>query len=390
MSSSVLILGGGGVGRAIGLDFVLQGLSVTIADKDEKRLMLLKEEMPSLKTLYMDLRKEESLDEKSIWPYDLVINALPGAIGYKVLTKLISCGKNVVDVSFFPEDPFLLNELAMQKGVTAIVDAGIAPGLCNLLLGYHIGQMNVESYECLVGGLPVERSWPYQYKAPFSLTDVIEEYTRPVKQRLNGKEIIKPPLSDVELVEIHGVGTLEAFNTDGLRTLLRTTQVPNLKEKTLRYPGHAECIRILQATGLFSAEAILINGHPVRPIEVAYELLRRVWALSPNDKDLLIMRVRIEGWKEGKYIQYEYQLHDEADLAHSISAMARTTGYTCAALASLLLSRSDFPKGVIAPEQLGGKEGVLSYVLSYLSNRDINLQGGKPREGLGNNPQGNA
>ena len=44
-------------------------------------------------------------------------------------------------------------------------------------------------------------------------------------------------LSGVELVVFSGLGTLEAFNTDGLRTLVRTMpDVPHMAERTLRYP----------------------------------------------------------------------------------------------------------------------------------------------------------
>jgi len=88
-----------------------------------------------------------------------------------------------------------------------------------------------------VGGLPIVRQWPYEYKAVFSPLDVIEEYTRTARFVENGRVVTRPALTDLERVDFEGVGTLEAFNTDGLRTLIQTIPAPNMKEKTLRYPG---------------------------------------------------------------------------------------------------------------------------------------------------------
>ena len=54
----------------------------------------------------------------------------------------------------------------------------------------------------------------------------------------SGKIITKPALSEPEFVDFEGIGTLEAFNTDGLRTLLTTMNIPTMIYKTLRYHGH--------------------------------------------------------------------------------------------------------------------------------------------------------
>ena len=122
-------------------------------------------------------------------------------MGYQTLQEIISAGKNVVDISFFPEDPFGLDDLAREKGVTAIVDCGVAPGLCNIIAGYVAEKISEPSYyHCYVGGLPEIREWPYEYKAVFSPTDVLEEYTRPARLIENGQEVVYPALSGVELI----------------------------------------------------------------------------------------------------------------------------------------------------------------------------------------------
>ena len=192
---------------------------------------------------------------------DLVIGAVPGFMGFATLKAVIEAGKNVVDISFFDEDPFELDALATANGVTAVMDCGVAPGLSNMVLGYHAARMTVESFRCMVGGLPVKRSWPWQYKAPFSPIDVLEEYTRPARLVENGEVVVKPALSDPQLVEIEPVGTLEAFNTDGLRTLLVTMSVPDMAEKTLRYPGHIDMVRVLRDNGFLDKEPVDVRRH---------------------------------------------------------------------------------------------------------------------------------
>ena len=50
-----------------------------------------------------------------------------------------------------------------------------------------------------------------------------------------------PALSEPELLDFDRVGTLQSFNTDGLRSLIYTcSKIKNMKEKTLRYPGHID------------------------------------------------------------------------------------------------------------------------------------------------------
>ena len=187
---------------------------------------------------------------------------------------------------FSTKTRFNWTALAQQHGVTVLTDCGVAPGMDNIILGYHHALMEVDAFECYVGGLPVKRSWPYEYKAPFSPIDVVEEYTRPARVVENGKIVTKPAMSDAEYIDIDPIGTLEAFNTDGLRTLLKTMKVPNMKEKTLRYPGHIEYMRVLRETGLFGKEQIEVKGVKVRPLDVTTTLLFPMWKIGPEEEEI--------------------------------------------------------------------------------------------------------
>ncbi|NIO28576.1 MAG: saccharopine dehydrogenase [Candidatus Latescibacteria bacterium] len=364
----VVVLGAGMVGGAIAAD-LCQETRVTAVDVSEKRLAFLKAKYP-IATSSVDVSDPKAV-AGIVKNCDLVIGAVPGFIGFQTLKTIIESGKNVVDISFFNEDPFELDALAKKRKVTAIVDCGVAPGLCNMTLGYHNRQMKVAYYECLVGGLPVKRSWPYQYKAPFSPIDVIEEYNRPARFVENGEIVIKPALSDAEYVEFDPIGTLEAFNTDGLRTLLKTIKVPNMKEKTLRYPGHIEYMRVIRETGLFSKDPIDVGGIRIRPIDVTAKLLFPKWRLEPDEPEFTVMRVTIRGREGNGSKEYTYHLFDRSDEEAKISSMARTTGYTCTAAARLILSGVFKKTGLCPPEFLGAAKGCFQKIMSDLKARDV-------------------
>ena len=166
--SKIVVLGAGMVGKAIAID-LSHNHHVTSADIDEKSLKYLKENY-NIKTVPINLMEEEKITQL-VSGFDLVISAVPGFMGYDVVQTVIEAGKNIVDISFMPEDYMDLNTLAASKGVTAITDCGVAPGMPNLIAGYMNELMEIESLEYVVGGLPKVKIYPFNYKAPFSPID---------------------------------------------------------------------------------------------------------------------------------------------------------------------------------------------------------------------------
>lgn len=321
-----------------------------------------------------DVSNEEVLRDV-IRDADLVVNAVPGDMGFETMRRIIDAGKNVVDISFFSEDAFELDHLAKQRGVTAVVDCGVAPGLCNVIVGHlHQHMDKVDSYLCLVGGLPVVRSWPYEYKAVFSPLDVMAEFIRPARFVEHGELVVRPALSDVELIDFKGVGTLEAFNTDGLRSLAQTMDIPFMKEKTMRYPGHANLARMLRDSGFFDTDCIDVDGTQVRPIDVTSRLLIEQWHLAEDEADLTVMQVIIEGQQDGRRERHDFYLLDHFDTKTSTTSMARTTGYTCAIAARQVLTGLFNRKGICPPEYLGATEGCYEHMLAELERRDIHIE----------------
>jgi saccharopine dehydrogenase-like NADP-dependent oxidoreductase len=365
----ITVLGAGMVGRAMAIDLA-KSYSVTAVDLSRKNLDLLKKEK-NINTVETDLSDQKKI-RQVIAGAELVIGAVPGFMGFQTVQTVIEAAKNVVDISFFPEDAFLLDKLAKEKGVTAIVDCGVAPGMGNIILGYHDGKMEVQNFIFQVGGLPFKRSLPFQYKAPFSPVDVIEIYTRPARIMENGKVVVKPALSDIEEIEIDQVGTLESFNSDGLRSLLRTMKhIPNMKEKTLRYPGHVKLMATLRDIGFFDERKIEVKNKKVSPLEVAGALLFPKWRYEKGEDEFTAMRVTIAGKEKGKKKTYRYDLFDRYNFATHTTSMARTTGYTCTAAATMVLEGLYRKKGIIPPEYLGKEEKHYQFVVDYLNERGV-------------------
>ena len=364
----ITVLGAGLVGKAIAID-LSDSYEVTSVDQNTNALEKLAR-YPKIKKKIADLRGEGVI-RRIVADSDLVIGAVPGFMGYFTVGEVIKAGKNMVDISFFPEDPFALDNLAKNNGVCIVTDCGVAPGMGNIILGYHDEKMKVERFRCLVGGLPMEREWPWEYRAVFSPADVIEEYIRPARYVQSGELVIREALSDPELVYFDKIGTLEAWNSDGLRSLIKTIKVPNMIEKTLRYPGTIEYLRVLRDTGYFSSEEIEVSGKKVRPIDLTSKLLFPKWKLKPGEREFTVMRVEVEGIENGLNKRFTYDLYDEFDVKTGITSMARTTGYTCTAVANILLKGKFLRKGMNPPEYIGRNEECFQFIFNYLKDRGV-------------------
>ncbi|HSG29240.1 MAG TPA: saccharopine dehydrogenase C-terminal domain-containing protein [Candidatus Krumholzibacterium sp.] len=367
----VIILGAGLVGGPMALDLASEGrFEVTVADRDEDALSRIRGRS-GIGTVTADLSPPGTV-RALVSDFDMVISAVPGFMGFDTLREVIEAGRDVIDIAFFPEDPFLLDGLAREKGVTAIMDCGVAPGMSNILAGYACGLLDEPTDVLIyVGGLPLRRKWPWEYRAVFSPLDVIEEYTRPARYVENGVTVVRPALSDPELIDFPQTGTLEAFNSDGLRTLARTLDARNMKEKTMRYPGHIEKIAVLRETGFFSRDEIEIGGARIRPLDFTARILFPVWEMEKDDADLTVMRIVVEGLSGGRQVRHTWDLYDTFDPDTGIHSMARTTGYAATTALRMVADGLYTEKGVSPPEYIGRDEGCVKYMLAGQRERGI-------------------
>lgn len=374
MATNAIVLGCGMVGATMARDLAADSsFRVTAVDVREENLERLKDH-PAIQTRCVDLSDERRLRE-SIEPFDLVLGAMPSFLGLQTLRAIVEAGKRYADISFMAEDALTLNKLARQRGAVAVVDCGVAPGLSNMIVGFEASRLDeVTRAEIFVGGLPKARTLPFQYKAPFAPGDVVEEYTRPARLMEHGRVVIKTALSEPEPLEFSGVGTLEAFNTDGLRSLVHTMKIPNMREKTLRYPGHIDVMRAFREAGYFDKNSIDVNGVRVRPIDVTARLLFPKWTYLPGEEEFTVMRVIIEGRSGGRLVRRVHDLYDETDRATGTSSMARTTAYPCTAMARLMAADAFREAGVWAPEQVAGRASLYDAVVRDLTQRGVHLK----------------
>ena len=371
---NIMVLGCGLVGSVMARDLAdHENAHVTVVDVDgEALLRLAAHDGDRISTRKADLRDGEQL-RNIVREADVVVGAVPGWLGYEALSNVIAAGKSFVDISFMPEDPRPLDAAAKKAGVVGLVDFGVAPGMSNVLATRAALDMDAPAdVRIFVGGLPQVRRWPFEYAAVFSPSDVIEEYTREARLVENGKIVVRTALTEVEPLEFEGVGTLEAFNSDGLRSLMWTLDVPNMKEKTLRYPGHTERMRMLRETGFFSPRAVRVGNVDVRPLDLTLALFRDAWKLPEGEGDLTVMRIDVSGTHQGKPTRDVYELFDRYDPEKKNTSMARTTGFPCAIATRLLLDgKLGLEPGVHFPEAVARNQSVLDTLIAQLEKRGV-------------------
>jgi saccharopine dehydrogenase-like NADP-dependent oxidoreductase len=374
MSQRAVVLGCGLVGATMARELAAQpSFVVTVADVSDPNLRKVSQRA-KVRTIQADLSDPKAV-LKIAKEHDLVLGALPSRFGLQTLEAVIRAGKPYCDISFMPEDALALSALAKEHKTTAVVDCGVSPGLSNVMVGYAAAHLDhVESAVIYVGGLPKVRRWPFDYKAPFAPSDVIEEYTRPARMVQNSRVVTKAALSDPELIDFPQVGTLEGFNTDGLRSLLTTVKADNMGEKTLRYPGHCEVMRMLRETGFFQQEEIEIRGTRVRPLDVTSRLLFPRWTYEPGEEEFTVLRVVVEGRRGKTRVRHSFDLYDEYDKAEQTSSMARTTGFPCVIVAMMLVRGRLAKPGVHPPEALALEDGLFSELMEELRRRGVMIQ----------------
>src|SRR5882762_8464769 len=320
----ILVVGCGKVGSEIARD--LAGSeevdSVIAMDASSLNLKLLRKRVPKkLHTLKLSISQKPRFNSL-LGKVDLVCGALPGRIGFDLMTETVKAGRDTVDISYTPRDAFLLQRRAKEVGCRVVPQCGVAPGFTNMCVGDASRRLDqMESVEIFVGGLPEKPELPLNYRIVFSLEDVVNEYTRPAQVVEKGKRKKVEALSGRGLTSFPGVGKLEYFLTDGLGSLPRSyPKAREMHEFTLRYPGHADMMTTLRVLGFFERKPVRVGGVAVEPRQLTIELLRGSMSKG-SPEDFLALRVDVEGASHGKKTRLRYQLLDHYDRKTWVSAM---------------------------------------------------------------------
>ena len=373
----ILVLGYGNIGSVLATDLAesMSSIEIVIAgrhrDKAEEAATFINRE--NVAGFQLDANDYHGLVD-TMKEFDLVIGTLPGNVGYRSVKAAVEAGVDMVDVSYMSENPLTLNEDAIKANVTIVPDCGVAPGLSNMLVGRVISEFDrVENIHVMVGGLPEEPVPPLGYVITWSVEGLIDEYTRMAKIVENGEVVEVEALTGLEEIEFPGVGKLEGFYTDGLRTLIHTIKgVKNMWEKTLRYPGHVEKIMLLKNLGFFDEHPIEVENARLLPRKITIKLLEEKLQ-RPEIKDILAMKVEVSGRVGRSRKRYVYHLLDRYDQKRSVTAMARTTAYPASIVAQLIIQRAIEEKGVIPLEKLGVREKIFNEILAELKKRQVQI-----------------
>lgn len=248
-----------------------------------------------------------------------------------------------------------LHGRAREKGVSAVPDTGLAPGMVNILAEHGIRQMDaVSAVRIKVGGLPQRPEPPLNYQIVYSLEGVLDYYTTLSWVLRDGRPQQVKALSEIEEIDFPGAGALEAFHTaGGLSTMAQRYEgrIPTMEYKTLRYPGHARAMETIRDLGLLDLEPVDVRGQRVVPrdafMAVVGPKLRKDPRLSP---DLVALRVEVEGEKDGDPLLLRWDLLDKYDEKTGITAMMRTTGFSLA-ITGALQAAGDVEPGVWTPDE---------------------------------------
>jgi len=373
----VLVVGCGRMGSAAAEDLSnsLSPAEIVVADRNPMAAkdVVRRIGKGNLSWMQLDATKKEMLVD-ALKNFDLALGFLPPKLGFHLMEACIQAGKSLVDVSYMPENPLTLHEKAMEANVIIVPSCGLAPGISNLLVGHAVVNLDkAEKVHILVGGLPEKPVPPLGYVITWSPESLIEEYTSKARIVQNGRITEVEALTGLEMVEFPKIGVLEAFYTDGLKTLLYTVRnVDEMWEKTLRYPGHAEKIRLLKDLGFFGIEEITVNGVKLQPRHFTARLLEKQLS-KPDVRDVVALKVEVSGYKKGRKMGYIYTLVDFYDEKSGATAMARTTAYTASIVAKLILERKMGLRGVVPPERLGMDNEIYQHVISELSKRGIKI-----------------
>ena len=352
-----LVLGAGLQGSACAYDLLQNPAveEVRLADRDGATLpdFLVKYQRdPRLKVVSFDAR-DQSAARRAMDGVQSAMCALPYYFNLDMTRAAIESGVHFADLGGNTEIVWkqkALDAEAKASGVTVVPDCGLAPGMVNILSQLGIARCDtVSRVKIFVGGLPQVPEGPLKYQIVYSLEGVLDYYTTLSWVVRDGKRTQVKALSEIEPVVFSApVGELEAFHTaGGLSTMANRYEgkIPTMEYKTLRYPGHAHIMEAVRDLGLLDLEPIDVKGQRVSPRDVAVAVMGPRLK-KPHNKDLVALRVIVEGVKNGKPITHEWELVDRFDDVSGITAMERCTGFSLSITGQMQAEGAVAPTGV--------------------------------------------
>lgn len=405
----VLVFGGSGkMGSAVAWDLAKNcqvgevGI-IGITGRQQNTLKKIKKWINSNKIVLHAIdvnNRQETM--KLMEKYDVGAIALPNRkCSYKVVDMAIDTGLNTVDIlEEYHRKPdkyevegleipsgMTLNEYgeslhqkAVKNGVTFIDGMGFAPGLTNITLGEGIRKMDqADSAIARCGGIPTKEfayKHPLKYMIAWTFEHVLREYMVKVDVVKDGKIVEANAMDDLEKFRFNQLGRDEELTcaiTPGMPSFLYTRpQLKECAEKTIRWPGHWEGVKMLKECGMLESTPVNFKNMKISPREfLSFVITPRLKPLE-GETDVCVMWNTVTGVKNGQKIRIDYYMWEGADLENGISAMGRVTAFP-EAIATVMLGKGEITKkGIVTPEDaIEGK--IYEKYFEELKRRKINI-----------------
>jgi lysine 6-dehydrogenase len=333
----VIVLGSGLQGSACAFDLLeTSNASVTLADQSPEHLApFLRPHLGKrLAVLKVDVRDRANMRDV-MRGHDATLGAIPYYLGYDMAAMAVELGMHYADLGGNVEvvrRQETLHDAARANGVSVIPDCGLAPGLVNVLAAEAVRRLDeCDALRLYVGGLPQHPKPPLNYSIVYSLEGVLDYYTTPSWVLRDGQPAQMEALSEVESVKFpRPLGTLEAFHTGGGLSTMPWSfigKIPTMEYKTLRYPGHADMMRVIRDVGLLDTDPVEVDGARVVPRH-AFMAVVGPRLRQPQVEDLVALKVVAKGKRKGRRAVVGFQVLDHFDARNKITSMMRTTGYS--------------------------------------------------------------
>ncbi len=374
MAFRYAVIGAGKQGTAAAYDLARFGDAeeIGLADREQERAEHATARVndligrPIARPVALDAGDEEAAAE-FLRPFDAAISAAPYRFNPTLARAAIRARTSLCDLGGHTPTTWeilALDEAAREAGISLIPDCGLMPGLGNTLAVYAMRRMDQPRHVRIwCGGLPQRPKGPLGYQLFFHIAGLTAEYTEKAVFLRQGRIVEVEPLTEPEAIPFPPpVGTCEAFVTSGgtstcpwsFQGILETYE-----EKTVRYPGHLERIRLLAELGFLSADPVEVDGVPVIPRQVFHRLVEPHLRFPEDPADVVVLRVTCEGTHQGQPIEITFDLMDFYDPETGFTAMERTTGWHAAIVAGMM-ARGETPKGAIPLERAVDPERFLA------------------------------
>jgi saccharopine dehydrogenase-like NADP-dependent oxidoreductase len=331
----IAVLGAGQIGAVIAGMLAAQGHKVTLADASQPQLAL--NAGGAFATRVVDAADLDAL-RTFLAGQDIVVSACPYFLNNGIARVAVETGTHYFDLTEDVATTTYIKEIAASADVALVPQCGLAPGfICVLGADMAARFDTVKTIKMRVGALPLYPTNALRYNVTWSVDGLINEYCNPCEIIFNGKTVLVPALEGVDSVMIDGVA-YEAFNTSGgLGTLAETFagKVRDMSYKTLRYPGHAEIMKLL-----------------LQGLELAddRDTMRRILnrAAPFTRKDVVVIFVTGIGERNGRTEEESIVLR--YDGKPELGAIQLTTAAGCVAMVELFLLGKLPAKGFVRQE----------------------------------------